>query len=239
MDVSSSYRERINKVKAVIFDLDGTLADTVGSICEAVNMAMREFDFAERNYDDVVAAIGNGARLLIKRLLPQDAARDEAFVDEVLAFYDECYKKTYLHCRQCYDGIPELIELLKARGLCLGVLSNKQDFQTKGLVDSLFPSHPFDFVQGQTDLPKKPDPTVPLMAAKVLCAEAYECLYVGDSDVDVLTAKNAGMLPLSVSWGYRTEAQLRDAGAEVIARDVADVLSLFRLNYPVDLRSEI
>lgn len=228
MEISSSYRDRISKIKAVIFDLDGTLADTVGSICEAVNMTMRAFDFPEKNYDDVVAAIGNGARLLIERLLPQTVAHDVAFVDEVLAFYDECYKKTYLNCRKCYDGIPELISFLKAHDLRLGVLSNKQDFQTKGLVDSLFPSHPFDFVQGQTDLPKKPDPTVPLMAAKALGAKACECLCIGDSDVDVLTAKNAGMLSLTVSWGYRTEEQLRDAGAEVIAKDTADILSLFR-----------
>lgn len=229
MDISNSYRDKLKNVKAVIFDLDGTLADTVGSICEAVNMAMRKFNFAEKNYDDVVAAIGNGARLLIKRLLPSEVASNDTLIDEVLAFYDECYKKTYLNCRQCYDGIPELIEFLKARGLRLGVLSNKQDFQTKGLVASLFPSHPFDFVQGQTELPKKPDPTVPLIAAKALGAEAFECLYVGDSDVDVLTAKNAGMLHLAVSWGYRTEDQLRDAGAEVTAKDASDVLSLFRL----------
>lgn len=229
MDISNSYGERIKKVKAVIFDLDGTLADTVGSIREAVNMAMRKFGFAERSYDEVVAAIGNGARLLIKRLLPSDVACDDVILDKVLAFYDECYKKTYLNCRQCYDGIPELITALKACGLRLGVLSNKQDFQTKGLVDSLFPSHPFDFVQGQTELPKKPDPTVPLMAAKSLGAEAGECLYIGDSDVDVLTAKNAGMIPLAVSWGYRTEDQLRDVGAEVIAKDVSDIFLLFHL----------
>lgn len=227
MDISNSYRDKLKNVKAVIFDLDGTLADTVGSICEAVNMAMRSYGFSEKHYDDAVAAIGNGARLLIKRLLPSNVASNDTLVDEVLAFYDECYKKTYLNCRQCYDGIPELIEFLKARGLHLGVLSNKQDFQTKGLVDSLFPSHPFDFVQGQTELPKKPDPTVPLMAAKALGAEAYECLYVGDSDVDVLTAKNAGMLSLAVSWGYRNEEQLRDVGAEVIAKDTEDILSLF------------
>lgn len=216
-----------DKIKAVIFDLDGTIADTINSIKDGLNLALDEYGYPQKTYEDVRRGIGNGARLLVERTLPEDAARDEKKVTDVLAAFGEKYALTYTNCRECYAGIPEAVMFLKARGIKLGVLSNKIDRMTVGLIERLFPADTFGFVRGQTELPTKPDPTVPLMAARALGANPSECAFVGDSEVDVRTAKNAGMLSVGVSWGYRGREVLSAEGADIIIDRPEELCGLF------------
>ena len=208
-----------NKVKAVIFDLDGTLADTLGTIKNAMDKTFSKFSLPERSLEDIRQAIGCGARMLIAKLMPPECAASDEYVDRVLEYYDARYRETFLDCGDCYDGVKETVLWLSDKGIKLAVLSNKQDYQTKALVNSLFPEGVFLSVRGQTDLPKKPDPTVPLMIADELSVNPSECAYVGDSEVDRLTAENAGMIPLVVGWGYRTRDELAENGIDNVIAD--------------------
>ena len=214
-------------VRALIFDLDGTLADTIGGIQDGMNETMIHYGYPEKSYEDIRRAIGNGARLLVKRCMPADAAEDDALVSEVLAFYDDAYSRTYMHTRECYEGMVEAVKTLHARGYRLAVLSNKQDTYTKRLVAQLFPDGEFSVVMGQTDLPTKPDPTVPTMIAAQLGVEVRECAMIGDSDVDIRTAQNADMTGVACSWGYRERQKLSDLAPHHLVDRPAELLAIF------------
>jgi phosphoglycolate phosphatase len=167
--------------------------------------------------------------------MPEPDASNEAKAKAVFTSYDLAYSHTYLHTRECYDGIPEVISELGARGYQMAVLSNKQDPFVKGLVKQLLPNANMEIVMGQTKLPKKPDPTVPRFIALRLCVSPYACAMIGDSEVDIQTAKKAGMLAVGCSWGYRSRQVLEEAGADVIVDKPEELLSLFAsLNAPKD-----
>lgn len=226
--------KQIKNIKGLIFDLDGTIADTIEAIREAINDTMKHYGYSEKSYEDVRRAIGNGARLLVKRCMSKEKAEDEALVDEVFAYYHEAYKRTYLNTRACYDGIPETIAVLKKRGFRLAVLSNKQDEYTKGLINQLLPADTMTVVMGQSDLPKKPDPTVPCLIAEKLGLKPEECAMIGDSEVDIETAKNAGMTAIGCSWGYRGKEVLEKNGADVVLDQPTDLWEVFGINYTVE-----
>ena len=199
------------KKKLLIFDLDGTIADTIYSIRDAVNLTLAEYGMAERSYEEIRCSIGNGARELIRLSLPECKRNDATLVDRVFADYDKTYAKTYANVGGCYDGMSEALHVLHQRGYVLTVLSNKQDTYTKKIIAHLFPDGIFSFIQGQTQAPRKPDPTVPLEIAEKFGASPCECAFIGDSDVDVRTAKNAGMTAIACPWGYRPRETLTDA----------------------------
>lgn len=203
--------------KLFIFDLDGTLADTIESIRHAVNITMDHFGYAERSYEEIRKAIGNGARLLIKRSMPQEAASDDKKVSEVLAYYDAAYGKTYMEVDGCYDGMHETLKALKDRGNTIAVLSNKQDSYVKLIVRQIVDEGIVSIAIGQKEgYPTKPDPTVPLWITTSLGFSPCDTVFVGDSDVDVITAKNCGMHSVGCDWGYR--------GAEVLSSLSPDFL---------------
>ena len=212
------------KIKLLIFDLDGTLADTIWSIRDGVNEALEKRGFPKRDYEQIRLAIGNGARELIRLSVPSEVASDTGLVDKVFDDYEAAYGRTFLSCDTCYDGMLEALLALKERGYAIAVLSNKQDRYVKSIVEKLFPNIPFTVACGQTELPTKPDPTVPLIIAEQMGLAPDEIAFVGDSQVDVLTAKNAGMLPVAVTWGYRSAQALADEGAEILVSD-AEALS--------------
>ncbi len=214
-------------VRALIFDLDGTLADTIGGIQDGMNETLAHYGYPEKSYEDIRRAIGNGARLLVRRCMPEPDASDDALVGEVLAYYDEVYSRTYMHTRECYAGMVETVKALCARGYRLGVLSNKQDTYTKRLVAQLFPDGEFSVVMGQTALPTKPDPTAPRIIARELGVEPCQCAMIGDSDVDIVTAKNADMAGVGCGWGYRGAELLRACGADAVIDRPAELLNLF------------
>lgn len=210
--------------KTVIFDLDGTIADTLPAILAALNATMRRFRYPERSLDDVRAFIGNGARKLVMRAMPDDA-RSPAMIARVLADYDRAYTDNFLLTTETYPGVDAAIADLHARGWRVGVLSNKQDYMVKGLCAQLLPGA-VDLAIGQREgYPTKPDPTVPLEMAAALGASPDEVFFVGDSDVDMLTAANAGFTPVGVAWGYRPAALLREKGAAHVAETAAELVA--------------
>ena len=210
----------------LIFDLDGTLADTIDGIRDGVNLAMEKYGFPVRNYGEILAAVGTGARDLVKRSLPAERASDEALVDEVLREYNARYGETYRRCR-IYDGMTESLSALAEMGYTLAVLSNKQDVYVKKIVEELFGEIPFAYVAGQTERPKKPDPTVPLWIAESLGFSPAQCSFVGDSEVDVKTALNAGMFALGCSWGYRERTLLIETGAHAVLDHPCELVDCF------------
>jgi len=214
-------------IKAIIFDLDGTLADTIWAIRAAVNNTMNHYGYPEKDYDTVKNAIGGGARNLIKSIVPQNKAGDEEYISEVLKFYNGEYEKTYLMTDSCYLGMSETVTELHNMGYKLAILSNKPERFVLGLTEQLFPDGEISFAAGHSELPIKPDPASTLMVAGKLGVKPNECVFIGDSDVDIMTAKNAGMTSVGCSWGYRGAEVLRECGADIIVEKPEELTSLF------------
>lgn len=213
-------------IKAIIFDLDGTVADTISAIREGVNLTMEQFGYPTHTDADIRRFINHGARELIRQALPEAVSTDPARVDEVLHVYHGMYDKTYTHTNLCYEGMVEAMCELKKK-YALAILSNKQDRMVKGLAAQLLPQGTVKVAQGQVDgVPTKPDPTAVWQICRVLGAEPAECAFVGDSDVDMHTAINAGCLPVGVSWGYRSEDVLRKAGAQIIVHSPSELVKV-------------
>ena len=203
--------------KAMIFDLDGTLADTIGAIAKAVNMTMKYFGYPTYNIDSVRGAVGNGATTLIKRLIPKELSDNEEIVLTVRKKYDEMYALTYMESAETYEGIKEAIYTLKRnKGIKIAVLSNKQDEYVKNLTYLYFPDDTVSVARGQTDLPIKPDIAGLVKILEELNVSVDECIFVGDSGVDAQTSFNANMDFIGVSWGFWGRERLAESGAKTI-----------------------
>ena len=211
----------------LIFDLDGTIADTLYSIMEAVNMCMEHYGFPQKSYSEVRAAVGNGAKNLIMRTMPASEAQNAERAEEIYKYFKVCYDLTHAHIDGCYDGMREVMLELHDRGYVLAVLSNKPDAYVKNIIGALFGKEIIPIAMGETDLPKKPDPTAPLYIAKTLGFEASECAFVGDSEVDIRTAQNVGMTSVAVSWGFRERSVLESATPDFIFDTRAELLNFF------------
>ena len=210
------------KTKAVIFDLDGTLLNTIYDIGDCLNHILTLHGFPERTYDEYVTFVCNGSRKLVERAA--DTAT-ESEIDTILAEYKVYYSENYSVKTIPYDGICELLEKLRNAGFKLGVYSNKPDNIVKSLVEKHFPGM-FGAVRGQTDsVPVKPAPDGAWLTAKELGTDFSECIFVGDSAEDRETALNAGMIPVSVCWGYRSGDFLRKCGAEICADTAEELFS--------------
>ena len=204
-------------IKALIFDLDGTLAHTLPAIAEGMNLALAELGYPAIGTEQVYQFINMGARDYAKYALPEEYREDDARVDALYAAYNRQYACVYMHTNTTYEGIPALIEQLKGK-YPLAVNSNKQDEFVKALVAQLFPAGTFLAAEGfRADRAPKPDPAVPLQLAALMGVQPCECAYIGDSDVDVKTALNAGMHAVDVGWGYRPAEVLYRMGAEFVA----------------------
>ncbi len=197
----------------VCFDLDGTLLDTVPDIRVSLNRALSDCGFPEVSYAQTIAYVGNGARKLVERAAPQGDH------DRLLSLFAEYYNGCDNALTRPYPGMAELLLALKARGVKLAVVTNKLQRSTERLMEKFFPGV-FDFVGGDSGMfPVKPDPTLARYAALSLRIPMNRCAFVGDGETDVSTARNAGMVPVSVLWGYRTRAELEAAGAPLFAED--------------------
>lgn len=201
---------------AVLFDLDGTLLDTVPDIRAALNAALAAFGYAPVSYEQTVAYVGNGAKKLAERAVP--AGGD---VEGVLAAFAERYTHSENALTRPYGGVKELLVSLKAAGYRLAVVTNKLQDSADKVIAAFYPAL-FDLVVGDSGLfPCKPDPSSARFAALSLRVPLKECFFVGDGETDVFTARNAGMVGVSTLWGYRTRAQLEAAGAKIFAEDPA------------------
>ena len=214
-------------IKLLMFDLDGTLADTLPSIHHAVELAMEHFGFRVPTIKQTEAALGSGARELFRRLVPADVADDDAKLDEFLEYYNKMYATTYMDVECCYDGMAESVIELKKRGYTIAVLSNKQDNYVVDIVGKLFEKGIVTMAQGQTELPTKPDPTVPHMMIKELGFEPCETAFIGDSDVDIKTAANAGFTSVACAWGFRSREQLEALSPDHLIDRPEQLLDLF------------
>jgi len=204
------------KIKCAVFDLDGTLLNTLSTIHYYLNLTLEKNNLPLVSLDETRAMVGNGARLLILRAMG-DAAADRELYDRVFADYNAAYNADPYYLTEPYEGIPRLLGRLREQGITLAVLSNKPDTAVRLAVEHFFPST-FTAVQGGIDgIPLKPDPTGLWNMLSALGFTPDETAYIGDSEPDVLTAKNAGVaFPIAVTWGFRTAEQLLDAGAENI-----------------------
>ena len=196
-------------MKACIFDLDGTLTDTLESLAFSVKETLKEMGLPQITTDECRSFVGNGARYLMERSLEAAGDRELSRIEEGMEVYGRIFDENCTYLVTPYEGITGTLMQMKDKGIKLAVLSNKPHRQTKKVVERIFGEDVFDCVQGQKEgIARKPDP------AGIYRLE--ECLYVGDSEVDVETGRNAGVRMVGVSWGFRSREVLRAAGAGTI-----------------------
>lgn len=205
----------------LIFDLDGTLVDSLPAIAASLNRTLAAHGMPGHPEPTVRSFIGNGLRNLLEQAAPRDTP--PTLIDALLETYRADYDATWPTGTVVYPGIHDLLTSLRDRGTALAVLSNKVDAFTRSMTTALFPGIPFACVLGQRDgIPHKPDPSGALEIARSLGAPAAGCTIVGDSTVDLETARNAGMGFIGVAWGYHGRTRLAEAGARVILDQAAD-----------------
>lgn len=204
---------------AILFDLDGTLLDTLGDLHAATNYVLTQFGYPTRTMEEVCRFVGNGAAQLIRLAVPEGAT-DQA---QVLAAFQKHYAANCNTLTRPYDGIPAMLAEL-APQYPLAVVSNKPDTAVKELAKLYFPTL---YARGESaDCPRKPAPDMVHKAMETLGVD--RCIYIGDSDVDIQTAKNAGVPCISVTWGFRTEAELQAAGATHFCHHPADLPQIIK-----------
>ena len=204
-------------MKACIFDLDGTLTDTLESLAYSVKATLREMGLPEITTEQCRRFVGDGAKVLMERSLLAAGEKDLSRLEESLAVYRRIFDENCTYLVTPYEGITETLKQMKDKGIKLAVLSNKPHQQTKKVVERIFGEDVFDCVQGQKEgIARKPDPDGIYRLLEEMQAGREECLYVGDSEVDVETGRNAGVRMVGVSWGFRSREALKAAGAGII-----------------------
>lgn len=206
-------------IKLAVFDLDGTILDTLQDLADAVNHALEVNDLPARTVGEVRSFIGNGIHNLIERSVPENTPVEilENVFKEFKTFYAaNCAVKT---CP--YDGVTEMLDAIRSAGIKTAVLSNKADFAVQELVEKYFPRQ-MDYAAGEkSGVPKKPAPDSIHILLKEMDCRAEDAVYIGDSEVDIQTAQNAGLVHIIVDWGFRDHDALAKAGAKVLLSDIA------------------
>lgn len=212
-------------IKCCIFDLDGTVLDTITTITHYVNLTLEKHGIEKTTVDECKYFAGNGSRLLIKRSLASKGVTDEVFAEALHKEYNDAYNSKTFYLTKVFDGIPELLSALKERGIKIAVVSNKPDATVQLVMDHFF-CGAFDFaVGGLEGIPLKPDPAVPRMALEKLGVSESEAAWIGDTAIDVETGKNLGVaLNIGVLWGFRKIDELVGAGADVVVKEPSEIL---------------
>lgn len=215
--------------KLLIFDLDGTLADTLPTLTESMNSVLSSYSFPLATDADICRAIGNGMEMMCRRSIPAEYYNDASVYLPFLASYKEAYAKYYLNIDEPYLGMRETLDVLKTRGYVLASLSNKPHRYTVDIVEKLFGKSAFADVRGMIEgFQPKPDPTSFLDIAQKLGFSAENTIMIGDSEPDINVANNAGAECIAVSWGYRTIDQLMAAGAGTIINTPFELLEILK-----------
>lgn len=214
--------------RACIFDLDGTLCDSVESITWSANHMLADFGMRQASTKDLEIFAGDGVDVLVRRLLRFGGDEEAVHFDEAKKRYMEYFREGCMYHVKAYPGIPEVLEKLKAQGAKLAVLSNKPHENTKSVIEQVFGSGMFDLVQGQSGLfPRKPAPDGALYLADKFGVPAGECLYAGDTGTDMKTGKAAGMYTVGVLWGFRGREELLRDGADCIISEAGELADIY------------
>lgn len=214
-------------IKGVIFDLDGTLANSIEDIADSMNQVLEENNFPTHDYATYKTFVGRGVRTLVEKSLPlenRDAKEIEKNFDRMMQVYDEnCIVKTCL-----YPGIKDLLDALSERGIKISVFSNKANELTQKVVKVLLADWKLEYVLGAGgDIPRKPDPKGAILISEKMGIDPSELMYIGDSGVDMATAQNSGMHAVGVLWGFRDMEELLTNGAQTILEKPMDLMSSF------------
>ncbi|MDE5606608.1 MAG: HAD family hydrolase [Bacteroidales bacterium] len=214
--------------RLVIFDLDGTLVDTLADLAAAMNTVLSRLGYPTHPVADYRFKVGNGVAKLVERSLPEAARQQPAVVADALQQFLDYYNRHDMDATAPYDGIPDLLKRLKARGLQLAVASNKPHAAAVEIVHHYFGQDLFDCIYGQRPgAPVKPDPAIVHDILRTLDVSAGHALYVGDSAVDMETARRSGIPSVGVLWGFRPESELREAGACHIVSHPSEIFRIF------------
>ncbi len=214
------------KFKAIIFDLDGTLLNTIKDIADSMNEVLKKLGFPIYKTEDYYYFVGEGMKVLCERVIPQECNTPE-MIERCVKLMKSEYQKNWFKNTKPYHGIPELLLELKKRDIKMAVLSNKPDEFTKLFVQKLLPDTQFSIVLGETKgMPKKPAPDGALYIARVLGIPLEQIIYLGDSNIDMKTAVSAGMYPVGALWGFRTAEELMYAGAKKLIRTPEELLQI-------------
>lgn len=202
-------------MKACIFDLDGTLTNTLESMTYSVNLTLEEMGLSKITKDQCRLFVGNGARVLMEKSLKAAGDTDASRIEEGMEIYGRIFDRNCTYHVTLYEGIPEMLKALKDKGIHLAVLSNKPDRQTVKVVKAIFGEELFDYAQGQKEgIRRKPEPDGVWYLIEQMHVSKEECLYIGDSEVDAATGRNAGLKTIGVLWGFRDRKTLETAGAD-------------------------
>ncbi|MDO5346213.1 MAG: HAD family hydrolase [Lachnospiraceae bacterium] len=214
------------KYDTVVFDMDGTLLNTLDDIADSVNAILRQYQYPEKSLEEVRLAVGNGARQLMRLVLPggEENPKFEQILKEYGAYYQEhCQKKT-----RAYDGIPELLQALKDAGVKMAIVSNKGDGAVKELNRQYFAKNIETAVGEREGIRRKPEPDSVLEALRILDSQKERALYVGDSEVDYHTAKKGKLTCVLVSWGFRDREQLAALQPDYLIDDPEQLLDILQ-----------
>ena len=202
-------------MKACIFDLDGTLTNTLESMTYSVNLTLEEMGLSKITKDQCRLFVGNGARVLMEKSLKAAGDTDASRIEEGMEIYGRIFDQNCTYHVTPYEGIPVMLKALKDKGIHLAVLSNKPDRQTVKVVKAIFGEELFDYAQGQKEgIRRKPEPDGVWYLMEQMHVSKEECLYIGDSEVDAATGRNAGLKTIGVLWGFRDRKTLETAGAD-------------------------
>lgn len=210
--------------KLVIFDLDGTLLNTIGDLADAVDYVMRSRNLPEHTNAEYRQMVGGGIKRLVERALPAELAANEAYVEECVTQFRRYYVDNIDRHTIPYEGMPELLRKLQSMGIKLAVASNKFQHGTDRLVAKFFGDIDFVAVEGNREgAPLKPDPEIVNNILRIAGINREECVMVGDSGIDIRTAKAANIDSIGVSWGFRFAEELYDAGATIVATTMEEL----------------
>jgi phosphoglycolate phosphatase len=213
--------------KAVIFDLDGTLLNTLEDLANSMNSVLARFNFPGHDLEAYKYFVGEGIEMLVRRALPVAFREDQVIFEDCLAAMREEYGRRSRENTRPYDGIPQMLDKLSGMGVGMSILSNKPDDSTKRVVAELLPHWHFDVVLGERpSVPKKPDPAGAFEIAGYWGVPGSRILYLGDTSIDMLTANAAGMFAVGALWGFRKAEELMESGAKVLLDEPMGLLKL-------------
>lgn len=218
-----------NLIKAVLFDLDGTLVNTLGDLALSVNHILESHGHPTHKEDKYKLFAGNGNEVMMRRALPEEKRNDREYVLSLRSEFYDYYKEHCADVSYLYDGIKELLETLKENGILIAIVTNKAQVMTDVLVPKLMDKNIFSAIIGQRDgIPTKPEPHMPFLAMSEMDVNPDECLFVGDSNTDIQTGLNCGNTPVGVLWGFRDREELESSGARYIVSTPSEIFDIIK-----------